>query len=709
MLSRDADLREDRMQEPRKILLFCLPGVGDTLMFTPALSLLRKRFPGASVTALTMFRGSQDVLDDNPNLDRVLFWDFLGQSKINSVRFVLGLRKERFDVSITAFPAFRKEYNLVSLLAGARKRIAHRFPRGYFRQLTFLNTHTVPVDEGAHNVVNSLNLLKEVGIDWKAEGPVPGLQISLSGDDESHAGGFLEQGGLGKDRPVIGIHPGTVHYRQAWLRRWPAEKFAELADMLHESYGADILVFEGPSEKGVGERIAGLASSPVTVVSGMSLRQVAAIIRRCDVLVSNDSGLMHVAAAVRTPALVILGPTNPAWIFPWESPHGIVRRELPCSPCYTYMLAGLSCRTGGLGCIRSILASEVFDAASGFLGGRVPAGRSDPGPARSHDAGGAPEVLVIVLNWNNYHYTKPCLESLLRSTYPNMRVCVVDNGSRRDSVEQMKRDFGTRVTIIENGCNLGFAEGNNVGLRQARGKYSVMLNNDTQVEPGWLEPMVAVMERDETVSACQPKIRALEDRKSFEYAGAAGGFMDVYGYPFTRGRVFMTIEEDRGQYDDMVEVVWCSGTALLIRNSVLEETGLIDPFFFIYAEEADLCWRMAHCGYRLMCVPSSVVYHAGMGTMRSAPFTKVFYPHRNGIIRLVKNDSWQEQAQYLPVRGLLDCVSIVYYAATHPLQWNHIAVIKAYIMLLFSIPAVLKSRRSVVKLKQQFAHRRKKP
>ncbi len=316
-----------------------------------------------------------------------------------------------------------------------------------------------------------------------------------------------------------------------------------------------------------------------------------------------------------------------------------------------------------------------------------------------------PEVDIILLNWNNYHFTKPCVESLLESTYPNIKIYVVDNGSKKEVVRQLKEDFGKHVIIIENGRNLGFAEGNNVALREVKGKYSVILNNDTIVDPGWLEPLIETMENDRGIGACQPKIKSLEDKKYFEHAGAAGGFMDVYGYPFTRGRVFTTIEEDYGQYDDSVGVIWCSGTAMMLRNSILKDTGLFDPIFFIYAEEADLCWRIAHCGYEIMCIPRSVVYHAGMGTMKKTPIRKIYFTHKNGIIMLLKNYSWKELLKYLPVRIILDVISVFYYFLTHPFQRKYLAIFAAYFMLFFSLPRVFESRRQAQRLKRKYAYR----
>ncbi len=316
-----------------------------------------------------------------------------------------------------------------------------------------------------------------------------------------------------------------------------------------------------------------------------------------------------------------------------------------------------------------------------------------------------PRVDIILVNWNNYHFTKPCIESLFKSTYPNIKIYVVDNGSKKEVVEQLKNDFGKRITIFENKRNLGFGEGNNVALRKVKGKYSMILNNDTVVGPGWLEPLVEEMEKDANIGACQPKVKWIKDRRYFEHAGAAGGFMDVYGYPFARGRVFSTVEEDRGQYDDSIEVVWCSGTAMMLRNSILKDTGFFDPIFFIYAEEADLCWRIAHSGYKMMCFPKSVIYHYGMGTMEKTPVRKTYLTHKNGIIMLLKNYTWKELLKHLPVRIILDIISILYYFLTRPLQGKYLSVAAAYFMLLFSLPRVFKSRCRVQRLKKRFAHK----
>ena len=320
-----------------------------------------------------------------------------------------------------------------------------------------------------------------------------------------------------------------------------------------------------------------------------------------------------------------------------------------------------------------------------------------------------PTVDTIVLCWNNYHLTEQCIESLLRSTYPNMKIYVVDNGSREEVVEQLRKDLGALITIIQNRRNLGFAEGNNVALRVVKGKYSVILNNDTVVDPGWLEPLIEAMEKDHEIGACQPKIKSLADKRYFEHAGAAGGFMDVYGYPFARGRVFTTVEEDRGQYDNPVEVAWCSGTAMVLRNCILKHTGLFDPLFFMYAEEADLCWRISHCGYKMMCIPKSVVYHVGMGTMKHTLMRKIYFAHRNGIMMLLKNYRCKELLRYLPARIVLDIITIFYYFVTHPLRGASLAVFKAYFKLFFSLPVIFRSRGQVQRLRNRFRHRSKAP
>lgn len=226
------------------------------------------------------------------------------------------------------------------------------------------------------------------------------------------------------------------------------------------------------------------------------------------------------------------------------------------------------------------------------------------------------KVSVVILNWNGADMLRRFLPSVLAcSQAEGVEVCVADNGSTDDSCEIIKWEFPD-VRLIRLAENYGFAEGYNKALKQVEAEYVVLLNSDVEVTPDWLTPMVDYMDTHPDVAACQPKILSYHERNSFEYAGAAGGFIDCYGYPFCRGRIFESVEEDRGQYDKVVSVFWATGAALLIRLKVYQEVGGLDGRFFAHMEEIDLCWRLRSRGHNVVCLPSSSVYHVGGATLK---------------------------------------------------------------------------------------------
>lgn len=269
-----------------------------------------------------------------------------------------------------------------------------------------------------------------------------------------------------------------------------------------------------------------------------------------------------------------------------------------------------------------------------------------------------PSVAIVILNWNGKHYLQQFLPSVFTTQYNNYKVVVADNASTDDSVLFLQQTFPT-VEIIQLQKNLGFAKGYNEALKQIHADYYFLLNSDVAITPGWLQPMVDLLEKESSHAACQPKILAFRNKQLFEYAGAAGGWLDAYGYPFARGRVFDICEEDRGQYNDTAEVFWASGAALLIRRSVFQQLNGFDDYFFAHQEEIDLCWRMQLAGYKIFCCPQSVVYHVGGGTLPRGNSLKTFLNFRNNQIMLAKNLPFNEKWWKIPYRILLDDVSAV--------------------------------------------------
>jgi len=233
---------------------------------------------------------------------------------------------------------------------------------------------------------------------------------------------------------------------------------------------------------------------------------------------------------------------------------------------------------------------------------------------------------------------------------------VADNASVDDSIEVLRKNFPS-VELIALNKNYGFAEGYNQALKQVAADYYVLLNSDVEVTPVWIEPIIELMEKDSNVAACQPKILSYHEQDLFEYAGACGGWIDHLGYPFSRGRVFDVCETDTGQYNTAEPIFWASGAAMFIRSKIFHEAGGFDGFFFAHMEEIDLCWRIQLMGYNIMCVPASVVYHIGGGTLPKGNERKVFLNFRNNLIMLAKNLPLSQRLWKMPCRFVLDIIS----------------------------------------------------
>ncbi|TAE51433.1 MAG: glycosyltransferase family 2 protein [Bacteroidetes bacterium] len=266
-----------------------------------------------------------------------------------------------------------------------------------------------------------------------------------------------------------------------------------------------------------------------------------------------------------------------------------------------------------------------------------------------------PSVTVVLLNWNGRSWLEQFLPFLAASTYPAMRVLVVDNASSDDSVSWLKAHY-PEVSCLVLDQNYGFAEGNNRAIPYVDTPYFVLLNSDVEVSPGWLEPLVAAAESHPDAASVQPKIRAWRQRDTFEYAGAAGGYLDSLGYPFCRGRIFDQLEKDEGQYETQTEIAWATGACCLIRTEVVKKIGLFDADFFAHMEEIDFCWRAQNQGYKILCEPQSVVWHVGGGTLPQGNPRKTFLNVRNSLVCLLKNLSLPRLLPVLIARLLLDGV-----------------------------------------------------
>ena len=268
------------------------------------------------------------------------------------------------------------------------------------------------------------------------------------------------------------------------------------------------------------------------------------------------------------------------------------------------------------------------------------------------------KVAIVILNWNGAAMMRRFLPSVIEHSSDVADIIVADNDSKDDSLALLKAEFPTVHTIILD-KNYGFAGGYNRALEQVDYEYYMLLNSDVEVTEGWMERLVDFMDANPEVAACQPKLRAEHSRDMFEYAGASGGYIDRYGYPFCRGRVFDTVEKDQGQYDDPCEVMWATGAALMIRREDYWRVGGLDARFFAHCEEIDLCWRLCNLGRKIYCVPQSVVYHVGGGTLPKGNPMKTFLNFRNNLTMLYKNLPEAELAHVMRVRRVLDYVAAV--------------------------------------------------
>ncbi len=268
----------------------------------------------------------------------------------------------------------------------------------------------------------------------------------------------------------------------------------------------------------------------------------------------------------------------------------------------------------------------------------------------------SPKVIIVILNWNGRKYLEQFLPSVVSSTYSNFEIVVADNGSTDDSISFVQAQYPS-INIIQLLENYGFAKGYNEALKGLRADYFVLLNSDVEVSADWIEPVISLMESDPLIGVCQPKILMYHNKKMFEYAGAAGGWLDHLGYPFARGRIFDICEEDNGQYDSIEPIFWATGAAMFVRAELYHQLNGLDEYFFAHQEEIDFCWRVQLAGYKVYACPKSIVYHVGGGTLPKGNANKVFLNFRNNLVMLAKNLPLSQSWWKIPFRFLLDTIS----------------------------------------------------
>jgi GT2 family glycosyltransferase len=304
-----------------------------------------------------------------------------------------------------------------------------------------------------------------------------------------------------------------------------------------------------------------------------------------------------------------------------------------------------------------------------------------------------PKVAIVILNYNTQALLQKYLPSVVKTSYANTEIWVIDNASVDNSADFVRKQY-PEMKVLETQQNLGYAGGYNWALKQIEADYYVLLNSDVEVDANWLNPLVELAESDIQIGAIQPKILDAKDRSTFEYAGASGGFLDRWGYPFCRGRIFNVLERDEGQYNDVVKVFWATGACMFVRAKTFREANGLDGDFFAHMEEIDLCWRMQLQGNTVYVNPNSKVYHLGGGTLAEGSEMKYFLNFRNNLFLLAKNDQSSLWFFRLFVRMILDGISAIKFVMDGKPKLLLI-ILKAHFAFYKSLPQVLKKRKEI--------------
>lgn len=302
---------------------------------------------------------------------------------------------------------------------------------------------------------------------------------------------------------------------------------------------------------------------------------------------------------------------------------------------------------------------------------------------------------IVILNWNGIAFLKQYLPILLAKTPADLaEIYIIDNDSSDDSVEFLREHYG-QLKLIQNSKNYGFAKGYNKGLRTIEEPILCLLNSDIEVTENWLEPILNYFQSNQKVAALQPKILDLKDKSKFEYAGGSGGYFDRMGYAVCRGRYFDHVEEDHGQYDDIVDICWASGCCLFVRNKVFTDLGGFDGDYFAHQEEIDLCWRIHNSGHDIMVFPQSTVYHYGGGSLPYGSYFKSYLNFRNSLFNLFKNLTKTQLLFIFPTRVVFDWVAVIHaFVKTNGFLTSK-SILHAHLSFIKAIPSLLKKRRKI--------------
>ncbi|MCX7985117.1 MAG: glycosyltransferase family 9 protein [Bacteroidetes bacterium] len=349
----------------RSILIVALSGIGDALMFSPALRLLRESLPDARIDMLCMYKGAEELYSRNPDISHVLYWDFLHFPIRRTLKFLIGLRGQ-YDVTISVYPQNRWQYNIICFLLGSPIRLGHKYNHYAWRSLYFLNNRTIQERDELHNVEENLELVKLLNVHLTKK--TPPLQVHLTPQDYRNAIIWLETHNLPPNGFFIGFHAGSAELKNHSKRRWAPEKYASLGKRLIEHYNATILLFGGPDELELNRNINNAMNGMAYIVQ-TPFMTTAALMKQCALFVCNDTGLMHVAAGLQLPIVTIFAYTNPMYVYPWKTQYLMVRHPLECSPCFYYSPRPARCRwkEDQYRCITHIDVDEVWEAVTHMI------------------------------------------------------------------------------------------------------------------------------------------------------------------------------------------------------------------------------------------------------------------------------------------------------------------------------------------------------
>lgn len=347
-----------------RILVLCLPGIGDALMATPMIKILKTEMPEATIDVACMFHEVNYVFKNNKNVVNNYHLDIYKRNRIIGIKNTLPLRKNKYDISFLPLPAYRREYHVVQWLVGAKRRFTHRFKKGYWSELHFLNTDLVPVDETVHNVVNNVNLLGLLGINWKERYKESTFRYDLSLDKNDIVFGKNYITKLGwSTQSVAGIHPGSINSPAGILKRWPIDRFAKIAQFLIKKKKKKVLIFFGPFEEELGTKLHRLIgdSDNCKLITNTTFNESRGILKAISLLVSNDNGFAHLANALSVRTIILFGPTNMNWCSPYDATLTVNIRKARFIPWFRNDMKVTSPPKGAKSGMEAIKVKDVIE------------------------------------------------------------------------------------------------------------------------------------------------------------------------------------------------------------------------------------------------------------------------------------------------------------------------------------------------------------